>query len=913
MNAWTSPDHTTYPFATTNAQDFRNLMSVYLDATLHPLLKEHDFTQEGWRIGPTNPVASLSGNASAEDNRLVFKGVVYNEMKGQMSDAGYLYYIRFNEHLIPALNNSGGDPQRITDLTHGKLKNFHAEHYHPSNAKVFTYGDMPLEEHLQDIGKRLDRFDRITVDEDIKSPVDFSSGPQFIAEKGPIDPLVPADAQYKTSVTWKMGSSADTVEKFSSGVLSSLLLNGYGAPVYQALIESGLGADFTSNTGYNTLGNEGVFSVGLTGVKQENVTTVRKTLFDVFAKAKHDGFDKIKIDGILHQLELALKHKSTQFGMTIMSRIQEDWHNGLDPFDTLAWEKTVGAFKMRYAQPGYLEGLVEKYLLSDNTLTFTMEPSSTYAQEVADEEATRLASKILETTKQFPSEEEAQQYLTQRELELLKEQEQATHEDLSSLPRVHIEDIPRQKPKKEVRFSESGNVKVQWRETPTNGLTYLRAKHVLKDLPDELRELIPLFSASIMRLGTKNLSVEQLENLMKLKTGGISLGFHSATSPTNLSDCEEGILLSGHAFDRNVPDMFNLIRILVTETDFDNPEAEKKILQLLQTSSNGAVDDIAGSGHAYARRYALAGITPEGRLQEQVAGLTQVALTASLAAKSEPGALRDVVEKLKVIQQMAILASADMRVALTCGPESSRANEDRLAGFLQSLPAKIAQRSATGSNSTLARNAKTFFPLPYQVYYSGVAVPTVPYVNPDSAPLQILGELLTHKHLHHEIREKGGAYGAGASSLGLQGAFGFISYRDPNPQNSLRIIKESGAWARDRTWTDDDIEGAKLGVFQSIDAPESVNSEGMARFLYGITPEMQQRRREQLLDVTPEQVNEVAQKYLVEGIDGASTAVLGEQKDWVKEQDGWQIKHLGPLEEKVEEVLLHQERGAAVA
>src|SRR3981189_2315225 len=92
MNAFTASDHTFYPFATTNEQDFKNLMSVYLDATLHPLLKQSDFTQEGWRIGPENPRAAEAG---AGDDKLVFKGVVYNEMKGQMSDAGYLYYIRF--------------------------------------------------------------------------------------------------------------------------------------------------------------------------------------------------------------------------------------------------------------------------------------------------------------------------------------------------------------------------------------------------------------------------------------------------------------------------------------------------------------------------------------------------------------------------------------------------------------------------------------------------------------------------------------------------------------------------------------------------------------------------------------------------------------------------------------------------
>jgi len=66
MNAFTASDHTFYPFATTNGQDFKNLMSVYLDATLHPLLKEADFTQEGWRIGPENPQAMLAAGPDAK-------------------------------------------------------------------------------------------------------------------------------------------------------------------------------------------------------------------------------------------------------------------------------------------------------------------------------------------------------------------------------------------------------------------------------------------------------------------------------------------------------------------------------------------------------------------------------------------------------------------------------------------------------------------------------------------------------------------------------------------------------------------------------------------------------------------------------------------------------------------------------
>lgn len=139
MNAFTSADHTTYPFATTNRQDFQNLLSVYLDATLHPLLKEEDFRQEGWRLGPEDPRSILTqgeqskGNLQSED--VVFKGVVYNEMKGQISDANYLYYIKYRESICPSLNNSGGDPQYITDLTHQQLGAEKSPSVHPARQR----------------------------------------------------------------------------------------------------------------------------------------------------------------------------------------------------------------------------------------------------------------------------------------------------------------------------------------------------------------------------------------------------------------------------------------------------------------------------------------------------------------------------------------------------------------------------------------------------------------------------------------------------------------------------------------------------------------------------------------------------------------------------------------------------------
>ena len=868
-------------------------MSVYLDATFHPLLKENDFTQEGWRIGPENPKAIANGHIErGTDDRLVFKGVVYNEMKGMISDASYLYYIKFQHQIFPDINYSGGDPQKMTDLSYQNLKDFHLKNYHPSNAKIFTYGNMPLADHLLGLSRQLDQFEKIQPDTAIKTPMSLDNGPLYYTVKGPADPLVDKDMQYKISTTWLMGDTSNILETFSLGIISSLLLDGYGSPLYQALIEAGLGPDWSPNTGYDSAGKIGIFSIGLNGVREVDIPKVKESIQSKLHEIHDKGFDKAKVDGYLHQLELALKHKTANFGMGLMQRVQPGWFNGVDPFDSLAWNDIVSAFKHRLSEEAYLEDLLKKYLLNDRTLTFIMEPSETYGEELAAEESMRLAASISEVTRKAGGEVEAREQLTARELELLKVQEQASDQDVSCLPSVHVKDIPRQMEKKPVRNSNLGDVKVQWREASTNGLTYFRAINTFDGLPSELRMLIPLFNDSIMRLGTKDKTMEQLEDLIKLQTGGISTSYHASPSPNDMSASVEGLSFSGYALDQNVPAMFELLRTILRETNFDGPEAESRVRQLLQADANGALDAVSGSGHSYARRYAEAGLSQHGLMNEQVGGLTQIQYTGDLANRSPVDGLADIIAKLKTIQDFAISNSSTLRAALTCGPESVSSNEAALQKFLSGLPQSTSIPTDEASISGDSFGSATFFPLPYQVYYSALAIPTVSYTHPSGGPLQILSQLLTHKHLHHEIREKGGAYGGGAYSRGLSGLFGYYSYRDPNPQNTLQIIRDAGRWARDKEWTDQNLEEAKLSVFQGVDAPESVSQEGMTRFLSGVDEGMEQTKREQLLDVKKEDIREVAQRYLVEGMKDARVTVLGEQKDWIKEEAGWSIKSI---------------------
>ncbi|KAK2748328.1 Mitochondrial presequence protease [Myotisia sp. PD_48] len=893
MNAFTSSDHTSYPFATTNVKDFQNLFSVYMDATLHPLLKEEDFRQEGWRLGPEN-AEKLKSSSSQElsPSDIVFKGVVYNEMKGQTSDANYLYYIKFKEHIFPAINNSGGDPQFITDLTHQQLVAFSKANYHPSNAKLFSYGNMRLPGHLYRINSVFQNFQNNSRKLDVKLPKDLSSGPLSITIPGPVDTFASDDKQYKTSVSWLAGDSTNTVEIFSMGILSSLLLDGYGSPIYKALIESGIGSSFTPNTGLDTSGKVPIFSIGVNGIGENDVAKVRTQIQKAYQDHLSNGFEDEKVQGLLHQLELGLRHKTANFGLGIMEKVMSGWFNGSDPMKDLAWNEIVTEFKRLYEQPGYLEGLLQKYFMNDNCLNFTMVGSPSYNQELLDNELSRKTAKLEELSAKHGSMDSAINHLKNQELELLEIQEAARDSDISCLPTLHTSEIARQKDKKPVSESKINNVDVVWREAPTNGLTYIQIMNIFNELPSHLRLLLPLFNDCIMRLGTAGRTMEKWEDLIKLRTGGITTSTFAVSSPVSLNKFSEGLQYSGYALNENIPNMLEILTTLVNETDFTGSGAAKMIEELLISSTNGALDAVAGSGHRFAVNAASSILARKYLVQEQQSGLSQIQTTALLLrdAQSSPDKLQELIRQLQLVQSFAIAKSANLRVRVVCEAENRSNNEASLTRWLDKLSSNTnPERTETDAELPYSSH-KVLYDLPFQVSYTGSALQTAPFVDPSSAPLSVLAQLLTHKYLHPEIREKGGAYGASASNGPVQGLFTLSSYRDPNPMNTLKVFNNSGIFARDKAWTERELNEAKLGIFQSLDAPVSVDEEGHRYFMSGVTEEMDQRWREQVLDVNAQDVKEAAQEFLVNGPQ-RSVCLLGEKKQWPDLLD-WETKKL---------------------
>jgi len=858
MNAMTGHDYTFFPFSTTNDKDFENLRKVYLDATFNPLLQKEDFYQEGWRLE----------NEVVEDKTspLTFKGVVYNEMKGQESNASYLFWIKFQEALYPSLKNSGGAPSNITDLTYEDLLDFHAEHYHPSNAKTFTYGSLPVIESLEALNKEYMLFGKRHIKNIVKQPIELNKSMNVIAE-GPLDPMAPAEKQLKASITWPCGNPSDVYETFCLKILSNLLTDGHSSPLYKTLIESGLGDDFSVNTGMESITASNFFTIGLQGL--QSVEQLETEVNQVFEKYSKEGFEDSKIDAIIQQLELGKKDQKSDFGMSLLYSILPGWVNKVDPFDVLAWEEIIEQFREEYKKGNLFQNLIKKYFLNKPVFRFQMKAIENYDETIKAEEVERLKSK----TSQL--EEEDRDVIYERGLHLAKKQGEV--EDLSSLPTLRVRDIPRKASFKPVSFSEVANNQIQRRITDTNGLTYFRATRDV-NIPHELYPYLTLFSDSLTNLGTESQTMADIEDQIKLFTGGLSSSISVHSNPIDLSP-RVSFNFNGVALNQNSSHIYEIWENLLLNTNFNNKE---KLSTLVRVLSSNNISGVAESGHSYARNYAGSGVSKAKAISESLNGIEQLQFLNKLNTWVQDDELfqKNIIDKLNELKQY-LINSQGLRFSLISDEASVLENEKLISSFVSKLPSENINSVAV-DKFPLNSSTKSFIKLPFQVSYASSVLKGVPYTHEDGAKLQVLANLLTFKYLHREIREKGGAYGGGASYSGLDGIFSYYSYRDPKSLQSLETFQRAGKFALENEWTERDLEEAKLTIFQSIDAPTSVKSEGQALFKEGVTDEMRQIRREQILDVDITDIKEAAEKYLING--KPSVALVGDsqgdQNDW---------------------------------
>uniref|UniRef100_A0A674BM65 Presequence protease, mitochondrial n=1 Tax=Salmo trutta TaxID=8032 RepID=A0A674BM65_SALTR len=880
MNAFTASDFTMYPFSTQNGKDFQNLLSVYLDAVFFPCLRELDFWQEGWRLENENPTDPTSP--------LVFKGVVFNEMKGAFSDNERVYAQHLQNKLYPNHTYgvvSGGEPLAIPDLSWEQLKHFHATHYHPSNARFFTYGDLPLEQHLKQIQEEaLSKFERTEPDTAVPNQPHWDRPVMILTSI-----VACRDFHMHFVVSFRcpsLCSITDTFEGFTLSLLSSLMISGPNSPFYKTLIEPKIGTDFSSVVGYDGSTKEASFSIGLQGMAEEDTEKVKQIIVQTIDEIIANGFEEERIEALLHKIEIQMKHQSTSFGLSLASYIASCWNHDGDPVQLLKISDSVAQFRQALKDnPRFLQEKVLHYF-KDNThrLTLSMSPDEAYLEKQVKAEEEKLQKKV-----QALSESDKKD-IYEKGLELLSVQSKI--QDASCLPALKVSDIEPTIAVTPVEMGTAGGVPVQYCEQPTNGMVYFRAMCSLNTLPEDLKLYVPLFCSVITKMGCGGLDYRQQAQQMELKTGGMSISTSVNPDYSNVDMYEQGVLLSSSCLERNLPDMFHLWSDIFNSPHFDD---EERLRVLVMMSAQELANGISYSGHMYAMTRAARSLTPTGELQETFGGMEQVKFMKRIAEMPD---LTQVLRTLPRIKRH-ILNPLNMRCAVNATPQKMSDAAGQVDNFMSNVASNKKDRKPVRSDITEEPNfkpcqMKTFFPMPFPINFVSECIRTVPFTHEDYASLNILSRMMTAKYLHGEIREKGGAYGGGARVGG--GLFTFYSYRDPNSVQTLSTFRKSVDWVRSGQFTQQDIDEAKLSVFSAVDSPVAPSNKGMGRFLSGITDELKQAHRERLFAVTDKKNGHlifcihVLHRYLGIGQRTCGVAILGPENDTIKKDPSWVVK-----------------------
>ncbi|XVF45162.1 hypothetical protein PTKIN_Ptkin02bG0182900 [Pterospermum kingtungense] len=850
LNAFTYPDRTCYPVASTNTKDFYNLVDVYLDAVFFPKCIEdfQTFQQEGWHYELNDP---------SED--ITYKGVVFNEMKGVYSQPDNLLGRTAQQALFPDNTygvDSGGDPQVIPKLTFEEFKEFHRKYYHPSNARIWFYGDDDPHERLRILSEYLDMFDASTARHESKvEPQTLFSEPVRIVEKYPAGEGGDLKKKHMVCLNWLLSEKPlDLQTELTLGFLDHLMLGTPASPLRKVLLESGLG-DSIIGGGVEDELLQPQFSIGLKGVSEDDIPKVEELIMSSLRNLVEGGFDTEAVEASMNTIEFSLRENNTGSfprGLSLMLRSIGKWIYDMDPFEPLKYEKPLSILKARIAEEGskaVFSPLIEKYILNNpHCVTIEMQPDPEKAS--CDEAAEK---ENLEKVKASMTEEDLAELARATQELKLKQETPDPPEALRCVPSLSLRDIPKEPIRVPTEVGDINGVKVLQHDLFTNDVLYTEVVFDISSLKQELLPLVPLFCQSLLEMGTKDLTFVQLNQLVGRKTGGISV-YPFTSSIRGKEDPCSHIIVRGKSMAGRADDLFNLINCVLQEVQFTD---QQRFKQFVSQSKAIMENQLRGSGHGIAAARMDAKLNVAGWISEQMGGVSYLEFLQSLEEKVDTD-WAGISSSLEEIRK-SLLSREGCLINMTADGKNLSNAEKFISKFLDLLPSKPLVERASWS-ARLPPNNEAIV-IPTQVNYVGKAANLYDRGYQLNGSAYVISKHISNTWLWDRVRVSGGAYGGFCNFDTHSGVFTFLSYRDPNLLKTLDVYDGAGDFLRELEMDDDTLTKAIIGTIGDVDAyqlPDAKGYSSMLRYLLGITEEERQRRREEILSTSLKDFKEFA-------------------------------------------------------
>ena len=845
LNAMTYPDKTVYPVSSRVTQDYLNLMDVYLDAVFNPsILSNPDiFYQEGWHIDTT-------------EGEPAFKGVVFNEMKGAMSDVDQLAERTMMKMLFPDNcygYNSGGDPDAIVDLTYEHFIDTYRRYYNPTNSYFYLDGDVPIEETLKRIDACISRFERHRV-----LPRIITQTP--VIDRKTIRYAAASDEDKSVVVSGCIvGSWEDRDRMFALSILLEQLADSNESPVKRAVLSSGLADDLEIYV------SDGIYQPYIMaifrGVEEpnKNAGTLLQTLCDAVNQAVTDGISHRDFEASINQLEFRLREYPEPQALYRLNAAYASWLYGGDPAMHLTTDEAISNLR-KMVETGELEELA-KELIGDKSQysTLCLVPDTGLAAEEAEAEAKFVKA----TVKCMSADEKAS--LEELNNNLLKwQQTPDSEENLAKIPTLSLSDIdpePEFVKTEEVSVGESD---VLFHPVQSNGIVYINAYFPITQLPLEKLPAAALITDLYKDLPTEKYDVLSLINEIRMHVGGISFSADVQARDGDTSSCTPCIVARAAVLEDKLPYAEELMVEILTRTRFDDKALIRELLtQIDEDGKRSAV----GSGHRLAASVARTQWSARNAAADELSGYGFMQYMHKMS-KASDDELDEFIEFAADTIKKSITRQ-NARISVTASTYTD------VSGLIDLLPdgEKMPEKAEYKTNLP----ARLGIQLPSAVSFVGTSYDMTSDSYTMNGNMAVASSIVGLSYLWNEIRVQGGAYGASMSS-GRTGNIICYTYRDPSPARSLEKFKLIpdflSAFSADE---EADIEGAVISSIASTDPLLSPGNKGRTAdelYFSGYTFEDKSRLRKEMLEATPGKVAE--QRYALDHMaEKCSICVLG--------------------------------------
>jgi len=847
MNAMTYADRTVYPFASTDRNDFFNLLDVYLDATFFPRLDYLSFLQEGWRY-------------TLEEGKLNYQGVVFNEMKGAFADPMRALYRGLSGHLLAGTTYEveyGGDPLAIPQLSHQMLKDFHASHYHPSQAVFMSSGPIAAADVQRSI------VDRVLAERTGAAP---RRQPQLAAVAAPRTATIAipshgGDDDHGVQIAWILGESAEPDVYYHANLLNAGLLGDASAPLRKAMESAGFGRPARIN-GMDPGARQLLFHVGMEGLHESQLADARTLLWSTLEQVAETGVPAQALQAALRDITYDQRDTSGGRMPNVLARM-------LDALPVvMRGGDTVGAFDSTSIQerlraevddPAFFRRLVRDLLENPARLDAVVVPDADYFTRRAAAERARLDA----IQASLPADELARIAALNAALDALQRQSG----DSSVLPRIRPADVSRE-PLALPDVDAAADGKHVF-SIPSNGISYARVQLDVSALPEDDWPWLPLYASLRTDLGVADRDFEQAAAWRRARVARHAIdvaAVHDAGGALRIAmHFFAGALREEHAQIAEVLDDY------VHRPRFDE---EARIRFLVDQMARQHLDNLAQDGDRYARLAAAAPFSPLRAFEHATQGAPFVPfLTGLQALLATPDGLRGIQDRLTALHARML----DCPRTLLCAGSGDDARA--LAGLFGAFPAHGTMHvrpARTDAPASLALYA------PGQVNHCHIAWAAPDLRHADAPALAVAAQLLTAQLLHPALRERGGAYGGYAGYQESAGAFTMSSYRDPRLAGTYADFATALVRVLDTAFTGEHLEEAVISVVQKLDHPAAPLDTVLAAWTLrqrGIDLAARRRFRAGVLGCTLDDVRVAVRRWLKDETPSRSASVGNVDQD----------------------------------